>query len=363
MKKWFIKYKVLLNGFSVTDKYERDGFILKTGTFDKKLLGDKYEPTFEGVDVDIYRLLYSSCINDSNKLTYRYLESIDFKEIEVSNNTNNNNFHKIVKKDEKIMSDILDIQKKMRIIFNVPVLFQCINVEFYDENKKFVNCYQVIFSLTPWNRLTYAIDPKEFSNNSRFGFDINVMKQLDNNYFKRAVELFDDSFESIKITNRFLLMFSSLEAIFNLDAEDITERLAKYTAKLLAEDNKESYKTIYNDMKNLYNKRSKYIHGSKMNSIKEKDEQLLRKYVRRIIIIYWYLALITKKDAKQILDYLDSDEKLDVQLRLFISSIVSNNFSEQQHKLIKQVEEEIGQSIPPKTKDNILKNCDKNDYN
>ncbi len=69
-------------------------------------------------------------------------------------------------------------------------------------------------------------------------------------------------------------MFSVLEAIFNLDAEDITEKLAKYTAKLLAENNKKLYETIYKDMKNLYNKRSNYIHGSKMNSIKEKDIDL-----------------------------------------------------------------------------------------
>lgn len=55
-------------------------------------------------------------------------------------------------------------------------------------------------------------------------------------------------------------MFSVLEAIFNLDAEDITEKLAKYTAKLLAENNKKLYETIYKDMKNLYSKRSNYIH-------------------------------------------------------------------------------------------------------
>lgn len=52
----------------------------------------------------------------------------------------------------------------------------------------------------------------------------------------------------------------------------------------MAEGNEEEYKQVYTDIKKLYKKRCKYIHGSKTNNILDKDEKLLRRYVRKIII-------------------------------------------------------------------------------
>lgn len=363
MKKWFIKYKIMINGFSVKEKYEDDGFVLKTGKFDKERISDKYDESLNGVDIDIYRLLFESCSCNYKNLTYKYLESNCLKEIEVSNKINKSNYYVLIEKNQDIIENVRDYQKKMRIRFNVPVLFQCVNVEFYDENKKYVGCYQVIFSLSVWNRLIYKIDSKEFSNNSRFNFNINSMKSLNNNYFKRAIELFDDSFESEKITNRFLLIFSSLEAIFNLDTEKVSEKLARYTAKLLSEDNKIEYALIHYNMKKLYKKRSDFIHGSKISNIKDEDEKLLRKYARRVIIIYWLISQRTKMTGNQILSYLDSEEKMSPEIRMYISATVSESFSEQQHKLVKLVEEDIGHPLPPKIKQNILKNSDEKEYN
>ena len=244
------------------------------------------------------------------------------------------------------------------MIFNIPVLFQIINIEFYDENKKYVGFVQHNKTISMWNRCTYNIDPEEFSNNSRFGMDINAMKNTQNNHFNRALEFYNDSFDSEKISNRFILIFSSLEAIFNLDSGDITEKISKYTAKLLAENNLELYNEIYSNIKKLYKKRCDYVHGSKINNIGELDEKLLRKYARKIIIAYWIIIMNTKKTAKEILKYLDSDEKLDIQVRIAITALNSKSFSEQQNKLIRIVEEELKMNIPEQTKRNLLKNCD-----
>jgi len=189
--------------------------------------------------------------------------------------------------------------------------------------------------------------------------DFNSMKNTNNNYFNRAIEFYNDSFESEKISNRYILIFSSLEAIFNLDTEDVTEKISRYSAKLLAENNEKEYNQIYSDVKKLYKKRCDYIHGSKTNNISDDDEKLLRRYVRKIIIAYWMIILNTKMTSKQILKYLDSDEKLDLQIRLVISTINSNSFSEQQHKAVNIVEKELGRPIPEETKKLLYSNCDK----
>ena len=117
------------------------------------------------------------------------------------------------------------------------------------------------------------------------------------------------------------------------------------------------YDEIYSNIKKLYKKRCDYVHGSKMNNIGELDEKLLRKYVRKILIAYWIIIINTKKTAKQILKYLDSDEKLDIQVRMMITALNSNNFKKQQNKLISLVEEELKMNIPEQTKRNLLKNC------
>lgn len=79
-------------------------------------------------------------------------------------------------------------------------------------------------------------------------------------------------------------------------------------------ETRKNIKQVYTDIKKLYKKRCKYIHGSKTNNILDKDEKLLRRYVRKIIISYWFIILITKKNSKEILEYLDSEEKLDIQV-------------------------------------------------
>lgn len=356
MKKMYLKYKILVNGLSPVGKYTLDGFTMKEGIFEEKLFDIKYKQDDAGMNLNM-NLYLISCLNDYEKLSYNYFESDEFTEIYVSNKTTKSTFNKVLENNKKIIEKVTDLEKKIRIIFNLPILFQSINIEFYDKNKKYVGNSQLNRPISYWNRLTYNLDLDEIYNNSRFGVDFNAMKNTNNNYFNRAIEFYNDSFDSEKITNRYILIFSSLEAIFNLDSEDVTEKISRYSAKLLAEGNEEEYKQVYTDIKKLYKKRCDYIHGSKTNNILDKDEILLRRYVRKIIISYWFIILITKKNSKEILEYLDSEEKLDIQIRLIISTINSNSFYEQQHKAVDIVEKEIGQEIPKEVKELLYSKC------
>ena len=358
MKKAYVKYKILVNGLNIINNCSIDGFTLKTSKFDKKIFEEHYDNKLEGVYFNLNYYLVS-CFCDNNDYSYRYFESNDFDEYDVSNKTNKNNINKIVKNHKEILNKIYDFENKLRITFNVPLLFQIINVEFYNENKEFMKALCIFNPMSCWNRLLYNLDPLEFSNNSRFHFNYDIMKEEKNNQFLRAIEFYNDSFLSEKVSIRYILIFSSLEAIFNLDGIDITEKLARLSAKLLAEDNKEIYEKIYSDIKKLYKKRCNYIHGSKREEILLEDEKQLRRYVRKIILAYWLITIYTKKNAKEIIKYLDSEEKLDVQIRLVISTLNADSFDEQQLKAIRIVEEELGTKIPEKTRESILSNCKK----
>lgn len=330
MKKIYVKYKILVNGLYTTTPYTIDGFTLKSSTFDKNMFNNKYDENKDGIDFNLNFYL-ESCFTDFEKLSYNYFESDNYEEIEVSNKVtiNSKTVTRLLQSKMEIYNRINDLERKIRLILNIPLMFQIVCFEFYDEGMKFLTAVQGNRQLSFWNRLAYKINLEEFTNNSRYGMDFNAIKSKDNNQFNRALEFSNDSFESEKISSRYILIFSALEAIFNLDTEDVTEKISRYSAKLLAEGNEKEYKQVYLDIKKLYKKRCDYIHGSKTNNILDEDEKLLRFYVRKIILAYWMIILHTKKTAKQILDYSNSDEKLDLQVRLFISALNSHNFIEQ----------------------------------
>lgn len=356
MKKIFIKYKMLVNGLSTKETYKIDGFTLKTSKFDKEIFDSVYNENKEGIDFNLNYYL-ESCITNKNDLTYNYFESDTLEEIEVSNKykIDKNKVIKLLETKLEIFNRVDDLERKLRLVLNIPLSFQIVCFEFYDENKKFISAIQGNRPLSFWNRLTYPIESEDFANNSRFGMNYEIVKNTNNNYFNRALEFYNESFESDKIAIRFILIFSSLEAIFNLNSEEITSKLSRYSAKLLAEDDESMYETIYEEMKKLYGKRSKYVHGSKNNNINIEDEKKLRKYVRKIILAYWLIIQNSKMSAKDILKYLDSDKKLDIQIRLYISALNSDNFIDQQTKLLNIIENEIGIKIPEDTKNNILR--------
>lgn len=249
MKKMYIKYKILVNGLNPAGTYTLDGFTMKEGTFEEKMFDMRYNKDNIGVNLNM-NLYLVSCLNDYKKLTYNYFESDEFTEVEVSNKTTKNTLNKVLD-NKKIIEKVINLEKKIRIILNLPVLFQSINIEFYDENKKYVGTSQCNRPISYWNRLTYNLSSDEIYNNSRFRINFNAMKNTNNNHFNRALEFYNDSFDSEKITNRYILIFSSLEAIFNLDTKDITEKISRYSAKLLSEGNEEEYNQVYLDIKKL----------------------------------------------------------------------------------------------------------------
>ena len=277
-----------------------DGFELKASSFNKQIFNISEEELNEsGKFFNLNYYLYS-CITDYEKLSYNYFESVEYSNFKIKND-------EILNKDtiidiltfNKIFEKIYDLETKLRIIFNIPILFEIIYFKIYDENKKNLFNVQVVNKMSTYNRLKYELNEDEFSNNSRFHLDFKFMKNIKNLQFKRALEFYNDSFKSDNVISRFILIFTSLEAIFNLDGKSISEKLSECISVLLSQNNEQEKEKIKKDIKSLYRKRSRYVHG-KTNVIQKEDEKLLRFYTRKIILIYaqkiyWSIFIINKK--------------------------------------------------------------------
>ena len=96
---------------------------------------------------------------------------------------------------------------------------------------------------------------------------------------------------------------------------------------MLSQNNEQEKEKIKKDIKYLYSKRSKYVHG-KTNAIQKEDEKLLRFYTRKIILIYWFILYDTNLSSENILEYIYNKKNFNLRVRLFISAISSNNFDE-----------------------------------
>lgn len=356
MKKIYVKYKILVNGFNVKDFFECDGFVLKSGYISEKKFYDKIS---EELPINLNSFMFD-CLVDINSLRFKYFESKDFIEYQIPNKYNvDEKIDKLFNAKPEIENIVYGLEQKLRLRFNIPLIFPIIFLEIYDENKKCIGYNQQNLKLSSYNRSEYPISYDESYNNSRCNFDLESMKNVKNSRYQRTLELYNKSFESDSIEIRFILIFSSLEAIFNLDTNDIIKKLPRYIAKLLSEDNVENFNEIEKDINKLYKKRCDYIHGSKLKDISYEDELLLRNYARRVIISYWFLITNMHMTASQVLKHLDSDNEFNIQTKIGILAINSSNFSDQQHKMINLIESEMEKELPEEFKNNILKNCDK----
>ena len=357
MEKVYLKYKILVNGLGIHGKYKIDGFTLKEGKFKKNIHDIKYNYKANGININMNTYL-SSCLNYYDDCSYNYFESDELIEIYTKIKVSKKNIKEILKNDSSIIGRAYDFEDKLRILLNIPILFQTICIEFYDENKKYIMFYIINKPISYWNRINYNLEPNIIHEHNRSILNYSRIKDTKNPQLGRAIEFYCNSFDSEKIPIRYILVFSSLEAMFNLDGIKVKEKLAKYSAKLLSEEKNDDYKKIYSDIKKLYKKRCDYVHGSKNGEIFLEDEKLLRDYVRKIIIAYWLIIVSTGKSANQILKYLDSDERLSVYIRLVISTLNSHNLSEQQHKAVEIIENEIGRQLPRKLKCILFSKCD-----
>lgn len=162
-----------------------------------------------------------------------------------------------------------------------------------------------------------------------------------NERFKKALNFYVSSFDSTAIRNRFILLFSSLEALFNISKEDITKELSEYSSKILFLSRKKR-KSVRYKIREYYKIRSGYIHGDFDYHLTIEDESILRGYVREILIIYWNISTTYRiYDPQKIKALIDCTDRynLNLQSQLFVKCLRTP--AEKYEELYNQVREEF----------------------
>ena len=153
MRKIYVKYQILVNGFNVLSPYTIDGFIIKDEYLNEEIYKSQQSISSGNIPINLNYFIHH-CLVDYDKLKVKYFESKDYFEYELSDDINFdvNEGQEIFENNPRILETVFDLEKKLRIIFNIPILFQVIYIEFFDENKnKMFNIF-VNNKVSSWNR-------------------------------------------------------------------------------------------------------------------------------------------------------------------------------------------------------------------
>lgn len=342
MNQFKIKYKMLCYGFPpIEGSFISDNFELKDYKLGSNLYDSKNE--YGGFNPSLY--LYNCCyqVKGDDSIYYNCFESIEdlivnvpikFKDkYEIQNY--------IMNKTEIVtISNIFE--KKLRLVFNVRIVFPIRIIKIYDMAGKSYGTITLTKDF-PGVNWQYTSNKQIFEFNSHFKTSLKEFIDLEkkNVKFERAMNYFNSSFDSSSVSTRYTMLFSALEALLIRGKTQVTEKLALRTSHILKCIDPNIEKETYSEIKKMYDIRSKYIHGSKKNAIMIRDEEKLRKYVREVLIIYWMYAQNNKLTANQIINNLDNDKRIDYLTSSSAKYMRTLDF----HKAYSNVCEEISQGI------------------
>lgn len=207
------------------------------------------------------------------------------------------------------------------------ILFPIIRIDIStleNNNLGFCVCYNDF----PNQFTSQFFDSKTFEHNSHLKLDIKSFINLEkkNVKFKRAIDYYFSSFDYSDVSIRFILLFSSLETLLLNSKDKICENLSIHTSRILRYIDKFDEQIIYDDIKNLYNIRSKYIHGTKKYDITLDDERKLRDYVRATLLIYWRYVEQNKLGSNQVIKNLKQSVEFDFQTKMFAKYLKVTDF-------------------------------------
>ena len=127
------------------------------------------------------------------------------------------------------------------------------------------------------HNLIYSINSDEIDECNDF---INAFIPPESEYLKLALEQFSNSYIAVNLESAFLCLMISLEALYSKSHQELSFRLARNCAIVLGNDY-EGSDLVFQDIKELYKKRSNLIHGnSKAGKITRDDLYKCRDYVR-----------------------------------------------------------------------------------
>lgn len=186
------------------------------------------------------------------------------------------------------------IDKKMRIIrlykenaFNIKELL--INTYMIDEN---ANKHLCSNSKIPFpDRIFGEVEklhlnsPDEIKDINTFisNFNLNFPNSnFESNILSSACFLYDQSYHAPVITLRFMVCVIGIESLLVDGNSELSYKLSRNCAMLLS-NNASEYLTLFKKIRDIYNKRSKFVHNGIVENIEDTDVIYVRTILRKII--------------------------------------------------------------------------------
>lgn len=363
MAKYKVKVQLLVRGFPLIEgNYELDGFNLKKNKMDVNEFNQAIES--EEFDTRIYMGCIAYRLPSEKKLTYYYFERIIDYSIETTKK-DKSDLSRVLIENKTIQDDINFLEKKLRLIYNLPIKFPIRKFFIYDKDNLKIDQITSVTSM-PNNDGLLNFDSNEFYQKSKFNICIKSINNVENKNqnFKTAMNFFYNSFDIEDKNIRFILLFSALEAIFNLrninntkifkfseettDEEKITTVISVLSSKFLFFDSVEATTEKEERIRYLYKQRGNYIHGKKIFDIDATEEKELREYVRQILILYFLCCdsiILNKKEnlARRVLVDIHVNEKLSIMHQAVADTLRSESYQESYARTIDKVNKGIAQ--------------------
>lgn len=109
-------------------------------------------------------------------------------------------------------------------------------------------------------------------------------------YISFAIENFLQSYRVAQPELEFISLMLALESIFNDGKQELRNKVARGCAVLLGRT-KQSSRTVFNDVRDLYDKRSVLVHTGDRSKIKHADVLALKSYIRKSLLRVVQLGL------------------------------------------------------------------------
>ncbi|RLC35788.1 hypothetical protein DRH29_05765 [candidate division Kazan bacterium] len=164
-------------------------------------------------------------------------------------------------------------------LFKEGNIFMPLSYYYYEEGGIPKSFMRTSTSL-PLSRELYHLEDSEIPKLHKFLKEFTLPFQKD--FLRLAFENFEESYHVTKRYLAFLSLMIGLEALFNPGGGETRYRVSRNVAVLLGR-NREDSKAIFENVKKLYDKRSKVIHSGKVDEIEEVDVLNLRNYLRESI--------------------------------------------------------------------------------
>ncbi len=321
--KLYYKNKILINGLFPLVDFEIDKYKQKTGKYDEKIVDVNSNDYIFYASINLIKSCYAC--KEKEGVYYEYFENDELFEYEIEDKYkgNKSEIERILL--DEMVEKVSLLEKKLRLVTGIKISLPVFKTTIYDENRIFLTYVGNMQNQTPCFNISEYDGKLKATLIDRLKFHIidDVLLKLENENirYKRALNFYNRSFLYDDIGVGITLLISSLEALFNIDGQEVTETLAHYTSKIMFLP-KSKERSIKWKVKNFYNKRSRYIHGNDVDDpITKEDEYNLRTIIREVLLIYWnlslYYQLTNAEEIKQLIDNLSLDT-LDVQVQLFI---------------------------------------------